>query len=69
MLILLVAFTIVNLLTYDVFGVMFSSLTNRGSSAAGAGRRRPERPPDVFGCERYARSGIWFSLSNDLVTC
>ena len=63
MLILFVGFTIVNLLTYDVFEVAFLSLANRGSSAADAGKRRPRRPPDVFGCDRYVHSGIQFSFS------
>ena len=63
MLILLAGFTIVNPLNYHIFDVAFSSLANRGSSAAGAGRRRPGRPPDVFGCDRYVHSGIQFSFS------
>ena len=60
--ILLMGFTLVNLLTYDVFDVTFLSLANSGGSAAGAGRRRPGWPPDVFGCDRYVRSGIRFTL-------
>ena len=62
MVILFMGFTFVNLLTIDVFDVAFSSLANSGGSATGAGRRRPGWPPDVFGCDRYVRSGIQFTL-------